>query len=97
MSYLHLNTHHAEVIIDDNCGISKFYAIASTLEHDLSIAFLNQVDDVELLNWDFSYKHKFLTLHFDVYGGVSIQENIYKSSDALVSRELGNYLHSKAY
>ncbi len=97
MSYLLLHPTNAEVVIDDNCGISKFYAIANLLEHDLHISFLNQVDDVELLNWDFSYKKKFLTLHFDIYGGVSIQENIEKSQQNLVSRELGNYLHSMAY
>ena len=31
-----------ETIIDDNCGISKFYAIATTLCDELNIVFLNQ-------------------------------------------------------
>lgn len=97
MSYLLIHERDAEVIIDDNCGISKFYAIASLLQDDLKVDFLNQVDDVELLNWDFSYKKKFLTLHFDVYGGVSIKESINKKEKHLVSRELGDYLHSRAY
>ena len=38
-----------EAVIDDNCGISKFYAIAETLSADLQINFLNQVDDAESL------------------------------------------------
>ena len=42
-----------EAVIDDNCGISKFYAIASTLAEDLQVKFLNQVDDAESLDWDF--------------------------------------------
>lgn len=97
MSYLLLNATNAEVIIDDNCGISKFYKVANLLQNDLQISFLNQVDDVELLNWDFSYKKKFLTLHFDVYGGVSIQESINNKKGNLVSRELGDFIHSKVY
>jgi hypothetical protein len=97
MSYLLLNSHNAEVVIDDNCGISKFYAVANLLQDDLQISFLNQVDDIDLLNWDFSYKKKFLTLHYDIYGGVSIQESINNPKQDLVSRELGDYLHSRAY
>jgi hypothetical protein len=97
MSYLLLSKESAEVIIDDNCGISKFYAIANLLQDDLKVDFLNQVDDVDLLNWDFSYKKKFLTLHFDVYGGVSIKESINRKQQVLVSSELGDYIHSKAY
>jgi hypothetical protein len=97
MSYLLLNKKSAEVVIDDNCGISKFYAVANLLQNDLQISFLNQVDDVDLLNWDFSYKKKFLTLHFDIYGGVSIHESIQKKEQHLVSRELGDFIQSRAY
>jgi hypothetical protein len=97
MSYLLLNNSSAEVVIDDNCGISKFYAVANLLQNDLQISFLNQVDDVELLNWDFSYKKKFLTLHYDMYGGVSIKESINKKQEDLISQELGDYLHSRIY
>lgn len=97
MSYVLLSAKNAEVIIDDNCGISKFYAVANLLQNDLQIVFLNQVDDVELLNWDFSYKQKFLTLHYDVYGGVSIKESVAKQQEDLVSKELGDFIHSKVY
>jgi hypothetical protein len=53
----------SEAVIDDNCGISKFYAIANTLSKDLKVNFLNQVDDAETLDWDFQYRGQFLTLH----------------------------------
>jgi hypothetical protein len=97
MSYVLLSTKNAEMVIDDNCGISKFYKVANLLQNDLDISFLNQVDDVELLNWDFSYKKKFLTLHFDVYGGISIQESINTNEETLVSTELSEFIHSKVY
>jgi hypothetical protein len=98
MSYQLLNGPLAETVIDDNCGISKFYAIATALTEELHVVFLNQVDDVETLDWDFSYKHKILTLHFDVYGGVSIAENhLSKSNAVTVREEVVAWLHSRAY
>jgi len=61
-----------ETIIDDNCGISRFYAIANTLSEHLHVKFLNQVDDADSLEWDFKYKDLFLTLHYNIFNGVSI-------------------------
>jgi hypothetical protein len=86
-----------ETIIDDNCGISKFYAIATTLCDELDVAFLNQVDDGESINWEFRYKKSYLTLHFDVYGGVSIIQNEQKGSHYEIAKELSDWLHSRAY
>ena len=73
MSY-HLTTQYGgtEVVIDDNCGVSKFYLIAETLAKTLDVTFLNQVDDTENLTWDFRYKSQLLTLHYNVFNGVSI-------------------------
>jgi len=59
-------------VIDDNCGISKFYAIADTLAIELQVSFLNQVDDAESLDWDFHYKNQLLTLQYNIFNGVSI-------------------------
>lgn len=61
-----------EAVIDDNCGINTFYAIANTLAEDLQIQFMNQIDDAETLDWDFKYKDQFLTLHYNIFNGVSI-------------------------
>ncbi|MBS1928480.1 MAG: hypothetical protein IT254_12045 [Chitinophagaceae bacterium] len=61
-----------ETIIDDNCGISKFYAIANTLAERLHVKFLNQIDDADSLEWDFKYKDHFITLHYNIFNGVSI-------------------------
>ena len=88
-----------EAVIDDNCGISKFYAIASTLADDLQVKFLNQVDDAESLDWDFQYKDNFLTLHYSIFNGVSIfpQHLKYKKKDSNAVIELANYLQRMAY
>ncbi len=97
MSYVLLSAKNAETVIDDNCGINKFYKVANFLQDNMQVSFLNKIDDVEFLNWDFSYKSKFLTLHFDIYSGVSISESVYKNQKSLLGNEISEYLHSKAY
>ena len=69
----HLQTTNGgtEAVIDDNCGINKFYAIANTLAEHLQVQFLNQIDDAETLDWDFKYKDRFLTLHYNIFNGLS--------------------------
>lgn len=87
-----------EAVIDDNCGISKFYAIANALADDLQVQFMNQVDDAETLDWDFKYKDELLTLHYNIFNGVSIfpQQNNVKQKNSLVM-EVAGYLQKKAF
>ena len=97
----HLQTKHGttEAVIDDNCGISKFYAIANTLAADLQVSFLNQVDDAETLDWDFHYKNQLLTLHYNIFNGVSILphhiKNLQQENNAVM--EIAHFLERKAY
>ncbi len=88
-----------EAVIDDNCGISKFYAIATTLAEELQVIFLNQIDDAESLDWDFQYKDNYLTLHYSIFNGVSILpqhlKSINKDNNAVM--EVAKYLERKAY
>ena len=88
-----------EAVIDDNCGISKFYAIAHTLSDKLQVIFLNQVDDSETLDWDFKYKDQFLTLHYNIFEGVSICPHPMQSSrsDQRVVLEIAHFLERQAY
>jgi hypothetical protein len=89
----------AEAIIDDNCGISKFYAIANFLSEDLQVNFLNQIDDAESLLWDFKYKENLLTLHFSIFNGVSISHqqmnNLTGQNNAVL--EVAYFLKQKAF
>jgi hypothetical protein len=97
----HLTTDNGgtEAVIDDNCGISKFYAIASTLADDLQVKFLNQIDDAESLDWDFEYKENFLTLHYSIFNGVSILPLQYKSAKKQNNAvlEVAHFLEQRAY
>jgi hypothetical protein len=105
----HLTTKQGstEAVIDDNCGISKFYAIADTLAADLQVNFLNQIDDAESLEWDFSYKNQLLTLHYNIFNGVSILPQssitmlpkkgkmVQKQNNAVM--EIAHFLERRAY
>ena len=88
-----------EAVIDDNCGITKFYAIANTLAEDLHVSFMNQVDDADTLDWDFKYKDQFLTLHYNVFNGVSILpqqvKSVKKNHHAVM--EVARFLQKQAY
>lgn len=97
----HLTTDFGgtEAVIDDNCGISKFYAIASTLSSELQVDFLNQIDDSDTLDWDFKYKNQFLTLHYNIFNGVSIfpqhTKSIKQENKAVL--EIAHFLEQRAY
>ncbi|MBL0145055.1 MAG: hypothetical protein IPP48_04100 [Chitinophagaceae bacterium] len=97
----HLKTNNGgtEAVIDDNCGISKFYAIATTLANDLQVKFLNQVDDADTLDWDFKYKKNYLTLHYSIFNGVSILpqqvKKVRKGNNAVL--EVAHYLEQRVY
>ncbi len=100
MSYqLKTKSGGTEAVIDDNCGISKFYAIAHTLAEQLQVIFLNQVDDSETLDWDFKYKGQFLTLHYNIFEGVSIFPQQIKSvnNDNKAVMEVAHFLERQAF
>ena len=52
---LKTNFGGTEAVIDDNCGVSKFYSIAGTLADDLKVKCLNQIDAADTLDSDFKY------------------------------------------
>ncbi|HPH85174.1 MAG TPA: hypothetical protein PLC48_06920 [Ferruginibacter sp.] len=100
MSYqLKTQTGATEAVIDDNCGISKFYAIANTLADQLQVIFLNQVDDSDTLDWDFKYKGQFLTLHYNIFNGVSIfpQQVNSKKNDNKAVMEVAHFLQRQVF
>ena len=69
---LKTNNGCTEAVIDDNCGISKFYAIA---------------------------KNQFLTLHYNIFNGVSIypQQATNTKSDNKIVMEVAHFLQKQAY
>lgn len=84
-----------EAVIDDNCGMKKFNSIANMLVKELKVKFLGKQDDSYTIDWHFKYKGHPLTLHFNIYNGVSVLTQNRKDNDAV--HEVAKYLESKAY
>jgi hypothetical protein len=100
MSPLTLRTDFGctEAVIDEDCGLKRFYEVANILSDDLDIKFTQKTDDFDSLMWDFSFKGHILTLHYNIYTGISIyprkfREAPRKDNDAVV--EVAKFLESK--
>ena len=61
-----------ELIIKDNSEYEFFYSFAEKLSQTLPIKYHNKLDDYDSLYWDFNYNSNKLTLHYNIYLGVSI-------------------------
>jgi hypothetical protein len=84
-----------EVVLADNCGFDTFYKVADLLSDRFKIHFTNKIDDSETSYWDFSYRGHKLTLHFNIYNGISIfprrcKDAVAKDNDAV--KELADKL-----
>ena len=84
-----------EAVIDDNCGMKKFDSIANMLLRELKVKFLGKQDDSDTVDWHFKYKGHPLTLHYNIYNGVSVLTQNRKDNEAV--NEVAKYLVSKAY
>jgi hypothetical protein len=96
MSYrLTTATGSIEAVIDDNCGMKKFFNIANTLAKELKIKFTNKEDNSDTIDWFFNYKGHPLSLHYNIYNGVSICTTDRKDNE--VVNELATMLEKRAY
>ena len=87
-----------EAIIDDDCGLKRFYEVANILSDDLDVRFSNKQDDFDTLTWDFPFRGYTLTLHYNIYTGISIyprkfREAPRRENDAVI--EVARFLEKK--
>ena len=69
-----------EVVIDDDGGLKRFYQVADILGH-LNINFIRKEDDFDTIDWEFKFRGHNMTLHYNIYNGISIFPT--KTRDAL--------------
>jgi hypothetical protein len=89
-----------EAILADDGSLNLFYQVADIINEDLRIKFLNKEDEFDSINWDFKYKGHPLTLHYNIYNGISVYPT--KTSAALPKEnlaavELANILEGKLF
>lgn len=70
-----------EAVIADDGGLKQFYQVADILSDDFKVKFSNKEDDFDTINWEFRFKGHNLTLHYNIYNGISIFPT--KTRDAL--------------
>jgi hypothetical protein len=62
----------SEAVLDCNCGYDRFYKTASMMQSTFQITFTQKTDGPDSLHWDFTYLGSPLTLHYNIYLGVSL-------------------------
>ena len=87
-----------EAVIDEGPSLKRFYQVAGILSDDLQVNFLQKEDDFDAINWDFSFNHHYLTLHYSIYNGISIfptktKDAKKRENNAVI--ELANVLEGK--
>lgn len=86
-----------EAVIDDDCGLKRFYEVADILANSLRIRFKQKIDEFDSLLWEFGYKGYALTLHYNIYTGISVfprnNKAQKKENDAVI--EVAQFLESK--
>lgn len=97
---LRTNLGCTEVVISDDGGLKRFYQVADILSEDLKIKFSNKEDDFDTIDWEFRFKGHNLTLHYNIYNGISIfptktKDALNKDNKAVV--ELANVLEVKLF
>ena len=61
-----------EAIIADDGGLKRFYQVADILSSDFKIKFTSKEDDFDTIDWAFRFKGHELTLHYNIYTGISM-------------------------
>lgn len=84
-----------EAVIDDNCGMTKFLNIASTLAKECKVRFTAKEDNSDTIDWFFNYKGHMLKLHYNIYNGVSLCNSNEKGNSVVA--ELASMLEKKYF
>lgn len=70
-----------EAIIDDDGGLKRFYQITDILSRNFHIRFTRKEDDFDTIDWEFSFHGHRLTLHYNIYTGISLYPSRTKDAD----------------
>ncbi|HKB43934.1 MAG TPA: hypothetical protein VKC90_06085 [Chitinophagaceae bacterium] len=97
---LRSNMGCTEAVIADDGGLKQFYQIADILSSDFKVSFSHKEDDFDTIDWEFKFKGHNLTLHYNIYNGISIfptktRDALNKDNKAVV--ELAGVLETKLF
>ncbi|HEX5652641.1 MAG TPA: DUF3630 family protein [Chitinophagaceae bacterium] len=97
---LRTNLGCTEVVIADDGGLKQFYQVADIISEELKIKFSNKEDDFDTIDWEFKFKGHLLTLHYNIYNGITIfptktRDALHKDNKAVI--ELANILEGRLF
>ncbi len=61
-----------EAVISDDGSLKTFYHIAGVLNDYFKVKFLSKEDEFDSINWNFKFKGQRLTLHYNIYNGITV-------------------------
>jgi hypothetical protein len=70
------------IVLNSNCDWDKFKQIAASLESRLGLCLANKINDLDSAYWDFFFRGSSLTLHYNVYMGVTLFPRALKEASA---------------
>lgn len=97
---LRTNLGFTEVVIADDGGLKRFYQVADIISEDLKAKFTHKEDDFDTIDWEFKFRGHSLTLHYNIYNGISIfptktRDALNKDNKAVI--EIANVLETKLF
>ena len=96
--FLRKPSGHIEAVIDEDGGLNTFYEVAYILNKEYKVKFINKNDEFDTIVWDFRFRRHSLSLHYNIYSGVSIISLPSKYSvekDNKVVKELSIFLQTR--
>ena len=64
-----------KMVINEYGSLQSFYKIADKLFKKRRLHFAGREDDVDNIEWHFTYRGKSITLQYNVYSGVTLLYN----------------------
>jgi hypothetical protein len=81
-------------IIDDGASLQKFYLLTNQLSRNKRVRFTGKLDEADNIDWNFKYRGYPLTLHYNIYNGVTLSQQ--NGKDLKVVNEVAVILKSKS-
>jgi hypothetical protein len=80
-------------IIDDAASLQQFYLLTNQLSRNKKVRFTGKLDEADNIDWNFKYRGYPLTLHYNIYNGVTLSQQ--NGKDLKVVNEVAVILTGK--
>ena len=80
-------------IIDEGASLRQFYLLTNQLSRNKKVRFTGKLDEADNIDWNFKYRGYPLTLHYNIYNGVTLSQQ--NGKDLKVVNEVAIILKSK--